>query len=142
MAIAPEPVPTSTIFSGWSLGRRFEDGLDEVLGLGAGDEDGGADVQRESIELLLAGDVLDGLVTQAAGDASFVVGLLAGREFAGGVSDHGDARNLQSVEEEQLGVASGGVAEARIGGELCGGSGDGLAEGHRLARVWHAEGLN
>ena len=50
--------------------RRFvvefaEDGFDEVLGLGARDEDGGRDVEGEAVELLLAGDVLDGLVGEA-----------------------------------------------------------------------------
>ena len=39
-----------------------EDGFDEVFGFGAGDEDGRCDVEREAVELLFAGDVLDGLV--------------------------------------------------------------------------------
>ncbi len=58
-----------------------------------------------------------------------------------GVGEEGDAGDLQGVEEEEFGVARGVVAEVRIGGELCGGGGEGLAEGHRLARVWHAAGL-
>ncbi len=77
--MAPEPVPTSAMLQRVGLwGRRCEDGFDEVLGLGAGDEDGGGDVEGEAVELLLAGDVLDGFVVQAAGDASFVDGR-AGR---------------------------------------------------------------
>ena len=43
-----------------------EDGFDEVFGFGAGNEDGGGDVEREAVELLLAGDVLDGFVGEAA----------------------------------------------------------------------------
>ena len=54
-----------------------EDGFDEVFGFGAGDEDGGGDVEGEAVEFLLAGDVLDGLVGEAAGDEGFVGGALA-----------------------------------------------------------------
>ena len=63
-------------------GQEFQDGFDEVLGLGARDEDGRGDVEGEAVELLLAGDVLDGFVVQAAGDVVFVAALLAGGEFA------------------------------------------------------------
>src|SRR5258708_21953096 len=102
-----------------------------MLGFGARDEDGGADFQCEAVELLLAGDVLDGLVVQAAGDAVFVRGALAGAEFAVGVSDEGDARDLQGMEEEQFSVACGGGPEVLVAGELCGGDGKSLAESHR-----------
>ena len=60
-------------------GQEFQDGFDEVLGFGARDEDGGGDFQCETVELLLAGDVLDGFVAQAAGDVVFVEGALVGR---------------------------------------------------------------
>ena len=46
-----------------------------MLGLGARDEDGRGDVETEAVELLLASDVLDGLVAQAAGDVGLVEGL-------------------------------------------------------------------
>ena len=52
--------------------EALEDGFDEVLGLGARDEDGGSDLKSETVELLLAGDVLDGFVLEAAGDEGFV----------------------------------------------------------------------
>jgi hypothetical protein len=55
-----------------------EDGFDEMLGLRARDEDGGRDVEGEAKELLLANDVLDGLVSKAAVDASFVEVELVG----------------------------------------------------------------
>jgi hypothetical protein len=42
--------------------EALEDGFDEVLGLGAGDEDGRSDAEGETVELLGASDVLDGLV--------------------------------------------------------------------------------
>ncbi len=45
-----------------------EDRFDEVFGLGAGDEDGGCYAEREAVELLLAGDVLEGLAGEAALD--------------------------------------------------------------------------
>ena len=54
------------------MGETGEDGFDEMLGLGARDKDGGSDVEGEAVELLLAGDVLDGLVSKAAVDALFV----------------------------------------------------------------------
>ncbi len=57
-------------------GQEFEDGFDEVFGFGARDEDGGRDFQGEAVELLLAGDVLDGFVAQTAGDVFFVEGVL------------------------------------------------------------------
>ena len=40
-----------------------------MFGFGAGDEDGGSDAEGEAVELLFAGDVLDGLVGGAALDA-------------------------------------------------------------------------
>ena len=60
------------------VGEAVENCFDKVLGLGAGDEDSGSDLEWEAIKLLLAGDVLDGLVFQAAGDVGFVEGLIGG----------------------------------------------------------------
>jgi hypothetical protein len=111
----------------WQTG---EDGFDEVLGLGAWDQDGGSDVEEEAVELLLAGDVLDGLVLQAASDAGLITGLLLCGELACGVGEEGGAGNLQGVEKQELGVARGGCAEMLVVGELTGGGGDGLTEGH------------
>ena len=55
-----------------------EDGFDEEFGFGAGDEDGGGDVEGQAVEFLLAGDVLDGFVGEAAGDEAFEGGSLLG----------------------------------------------------------------
>jgi hypothetical protein len=65
--------------------KFHEDGFDEVFGFGAGDEDGGGDVEREAIEFLLAGDVLDGFVGEAASNEGFVGGGLAAGEGLVGV---------------------------------------------------------
>src|ERR1039458_3360769 len=68
-----------------------QDGFDEKFRFGAGNEDGGRDVERERIELLLAGNVLDGLVGEAAKDEALVAGLLIEGEYAAGVGVQGAA---------------------------------------------------
>ena len=115
------------------VGERLEvgeDGFDEVLGLGARDEDGGSDAEVEAVELLVAGDVLDGLVEEAASYGRFVGGLLRGGELAGGVREEGGSRDLESVEEKEFGVATGLVTEMRVGIELMRGECEGFAESH------------
>jgi hypothetical protein len=108
----------------------FQNCFDEVFGLGARDEYCGRDVEEESVKLLLAGDVLDGFVEQTAIDVFLVESFLTGCEFAVGIREEGDAGHLQGVEEEKFGVASGHVPKMRVDGELCGGSGECLAEIH------------
>jgi hypothetical protein len=98
--------------------RRFvvefaEDCFDEVFRLGAGDEDGGGDVEGEAVELLLTGDVLDGLVGEAAEDEAVVLRLLVRREAAGWVGVEFGARDAERVQEEQQRVAGGAVAQVR-----------------------------
>src|ERR1035441_8968863 len=58
-----------------------EDGFDEKFGFGAGNENGGRDMERERIELLLAGNVLNGLVGEPAKDEALVAGLLVEGEY-------------------------------------------------------------
>ena len=82
-----------------------EDGFDEVFGFGARDKDGGRDAEGEAVELLLAGDVLDGFVGEAAVDGGVVGGLLTGGEEAVGVGEVVGARDSERVEEEDEGVA-------------------------------------
>jgi len=82
-----------------------------MLGFRAWDEDGGGDAQRETEELLLAGDVLDGLAGEASGDSGFVGGLLLRRDLAvrvGVVLRAGDAEGVQQEGER---VAGGGVTQ-------------------------------
>ncbi len=62
-----------------------EDGFDQVFRFGAGDEDGRCDAEREAVELLLAGNVLDGFAGEAAGDCGCVGSLFGGGEGAVGV---------------------------------------------------------
>ena len=116
------------------LGHLGKDGLDEVLGLGAGDEDGWRDVEGEAVELLLAGDVLDGFVVEAAGDGCFVARGLFGGEGAFRVGEERRFCDVEGVEEEELGVAVGVGLEVLAAGERLRGSGEGLAERHGLAR--------
>ena len=54
----------------WGEGETGEQPVDEVLGLGAGDEDTSVDVEVEAerVEAPLAGDVGDGLAGEAAAD--------------------------------------------------------------------------
>ena len=71
--------------------KFHEDGFDEEFTFGAGDEDGGGDVEAEAVEFLLSGDVLDGFVGKAAGDEDLVGGGLFGGEEAVGVGVVGGA---------------------------------------------------
>ena len=107
-----------------------------MLGFGAGDEDGGSDVEGERVKLLLAGDVLDGFVGEAAGDEGFVGGGLVAGEGAVGVGVESGAGEAGSVKEEDEGVAVGVGAE--VGGrvELCGGVGECGAECGRGSCQW------
>jgi hypothetical protein len=82
-----------------------------MLGLGAGDEDGWSDAEGEAVELLGAGDVLDGLVANAACDGFVVSGELIGGEGACGVGEQGGLRDVEGVEKEKFGIAAGVVAE-------------------------------
>ena len=91
----------------------FEDGFDEVLGLGAGDENGWSDAEGEAVEFLLAGDVLDWLVFEAASDEGVVGGLLGGREGAVGIGEEGGAGDVERVQEQEERVA--GRFGAKVG---------------------------
>jgi len=107
-----------------------EDGFDEMLGLRARDEDGGGDAEVEAVELLVAGDVLDGLVEEAASEALLVEGLLLRGEFADGVGEEGGSGYMECVEEKEFGVATGLGVEMRVGVELMRGECEGFAESH------------
>ena len=103
--------------------------FDEMLRFGTRDEDCGRDVECEAVELLLAGDVLDGLVGEAAEDEALVMRLLVGREDAGWVGVELCAGDSECVQEQQQRVAGGAVAQVWGRVELGGGAGEGFAEG-------------
>jgi hypothetical protein len=107
-----------------------------MFGFGAGNEDCGRDVEREAVELLLARDVLDGFVGEAAKDAAVVEGLLAGRQWAGGIGVDCGSGDTQGVEQQEQRVALGVGAEVGGGFELGCGSGESFAagEGSRCQR--------
>jgi hypothetical protein len=111
-----------------------QDGFDEVLGLGSRDEGRGGDFEVEAEELLLAGDVLERLVAEAAVEERLVGGALLGREGTVGMSEEGGAVDLEEMEEQEFGVARGLLAEVRTCGEQGGGVGEGLAEVHEWKR--------
>lgn len=92
----------------WEAG---EGGLDKELGLRARDEDGGGDGEGEAEELLRAGDVLDGLARETAGDGLLEALLLGEVEKPAGVGVEDGARERQGVEEKQFGIAGGGGRE-------------------------------
>ncbi len=106
-----------------------EDGFDQVFGFRARDEDGWCDVEREAVELLLAGDVLDGLVREAAENEAVVAGLLMGSERAVAVGVQRGARDSERVEKQQERVAVGISAKIWRRVKLSGGAREGFAEG-------------
>ena len=90
-----------------------DDCLDELLGLGARDEDGGRDAQRERVELLLAGDVLDRLIGETALNQRVVRGLLRWREREFGFGELCGMGDSQRVAQQKRGIA--GCTGAQIG---------------------------
>ena len=99
-----------------------ENGFNEELGFGAGDEGVGGDAEVEAVELLVAGEVLDGFLGGAAGDEGAVGAKEGGGELGVGVGDEPGAVAEEEVCEEGLGLA------AIDGG---GGFGEGFAESHK-----------
>jgi hypothetical protein len=81
-----------------------EDGFDEVLGFGAGDEDGGGDAEVEAVELLVAEEVLEGLAGRAAGCESEEVCALGGGYGGFGMGGEPGAVALERVSEQAGGV--------------------------------------
>lgn len=113
-----------------------EDGFDQVFGFWARDEDGWCDVEREAVELLLASDVLDGLVREAAENEAVVAGLLMGSERAVAVGVQRGARDSERVEKQKERVAVGIGAKIWRRVKLSGGAREGFAEGGRGGCQW------
>jgi hypothetical protein len=100
-----------------------QDGFDEELGFGAGDEGVAGDAEREAVELLRADEVLQGLLGGAAGDEGAEGRENRGGELVVGVRDEPGAVAEEDVREQRVGFA------AR---DLGGGFGEGVAEGHKV----------
>ena len=99
-----------------------EDGLDEVFGFGAGDEDVRGDAEVEAEEFLSAGDVLQRLLSGSASDESAEGFEVFGRKVVFGVGEEPGAVVMESVGEEGLGVAAsdgGGGFEERVAESHC-----------------------
>ena len=95
--------------------------FDEVFGLWPGDKSGRSDFEFKPKELLLSSDVLDGLVTEAAGDEGLVDGKLLRSKGASGMGQKGGAIKTEDMQEQKLRIAMGMVAEIGVRGELVGG---------------------
>ena len=109
----------------------MQDGFDEQFGFGARDERGGGDAERQAEELLHAGDVLDGLVGEAAGDCFVEGSVFDGSERARRVGIEGSAGERERVEEKELGVAAGGGGEVGVLVQALDGLDEGFAQSHR-----------
>ena len=79
--------------------EEFERGFDEMFGFWTRDEDVRRDAEREAVELLLAGDVLDGLVLGAAVDPLVVGGELVGCDGCFGVGEQEGAVDAGGAHE-------------------------------------------
>ena len=112
-AIAPLPVPTSTIRSGWDEpavpraqgphgGRKCE--LDQSLRLGSRDQRPGVDLEREPVELLEPTQICDGLAGGAALDVGAVsnCGVEADRRL--GVRQNDRPPDADGVPQQELRV--------------------------------------
>jgi len=106
----------------WAGGDPVENGFDEELGFGAGDEGVAGDPEVEAVELLMGGEVLDGFSGGAAGDEGAIVVEECRGEFGVRVGDEPGAVAGEEMGEEGLGLA------AIDGG---GGFGEGFAENHK-----------
>ena len=104
----------------------MEGSFNEVLGLWTWDEDRRGDFEREAVELLLAGNVLDGLVFEAARDERFVESFFNIGELARWMGEKSSARDLQGMKKQPFGVAMSVGAEMLAGGQLLCSDGEGL----------------
>jgi hypothetical protein len=102
-----------------------------VFGLRAGNEDGGRDVEGQAVEFLLAGDVLDGLVGEAALDCGFVGEFFVRSQCAVGVGVEVGAGYPCNLKQEKQRVARRVGAEIRRRVKLGSGAGEGFAKSRR-----------
>ena len=113
--------------SGSSAGRKMvdqvKDCLDEVLGFRAWNEHGGGDEEFGAPELLVSGEVLQGLTGGAAVDELIVGRLLGGGQLTLGMGVEVGAVTAEGVKHEHFG------ADARLVNSGCFELGDGRLEG-------------
>jgi hypothetical protein len=115
----------------WLVRReKLQDGFDQMFCFGARNQNGGADLEHEAVELLPPGDVLDGFVSHAAVDIGLKEGVMLSCEFTVGVGEQRDTGDLQSMLKKELGVTCGCRTEMLIIGELCCSGSESLAKGH------------
>lgn len=90
------------------MGKTCEDSFHEVLRFRPRDENCRSNAKAKTVELLMPGDVLDGLVMGTPRDGFEIQGKLSRGELAGGVGEILRPGETESVEEEQVGVSRGG----------------------------------
>ena len=105
---------------------EVEDGFDEMLGFGTGDEDVGGDAEGEAEELLRASEVLKRMLRGAAGDERAEGVEVRRGQVVVGVGEEPGAVAMQDVGEQGLGVAA---------GDDGGGFEERVAESHAVERI-------
>jgi hypothetical protein len=106
--------------------RPVEDGFDEVLGLGARNEDVGGDAEGEAEELLRSGEMLERFLLSAAGDdGAEGVEVKCGKVVVG-MGEQPGTVSMEDVREQGFGVAAGD------GG---GGFEESVAKSHAVERI-------
>ena len=112
--------------------QELQDSFDHEFGLRSWDKDGGGHREGQAVELLLPGDVLDGLIPQTPVNRDFVADLLIGREFASRISEKGNPGDIEGVEKQEFGIARGLPPKMFIRGKPGGGGGEGFTERDRV----------
>ena len=98
-----------------------KDSFNEMLCLRTGNQCGRGDIEGQAEELLLAGDVLDGFVTEPPRDGTLVERDLSRLEHAVRMRQQGSPIHPKDVQKQELRIAIGLVAKVEAGGELVGG---------------------
>ncbi len=114
------------------LREQLQHRLHQMFCLRTGNQDRGSDLEVQSVELLFAQNVLNGLVRSAPVDTLPEEKLLFFRELPVRVRQKLRVADTELAEQKKFGVAS-GIVEVRVFCESCGSSRKSLAEIHWLA---------
>ena len=95
------------------LARQHQRLLDEMLGLRTRNQHGRGYAEVHPPELLMSGDVLQGLARGAAGDERFILLLLVSRKLALGMRVEMGSVAVHGVEEQDLGAEARGIRHLR-----------------------------